>query len=79
MYNEHIKQIRDAGFPKVAGRIELCWGTKELRWYLNDILMVDKSRGSREGFPPVVFDHLLKLYFINEEIVGDDPTENSIW
>jgi len=59
MHHEAIYTLRSHGFSRIATHIELMWGSRELRGYLNNLTMDD--RRNRNGFPPSVFNALHAL------------------
>jgi hypothetical protein len=48
-----------AGYPRIAERIGILWGTPQLDAYLDQLLIDD--RGNRQGFPPPVVAALLEI------------------
>jgi hypothetical protein len=49
-------------FPRVRDRLCSLWGYREARRYLEELLLVDPDRVSREGFPEELEQELAFLY-----------------
>lgn len=65
-----ISQIREGGFERIADHIELKWDTYIIKDYLNNLIL--SNREDRQGFPQEVFDAILKLYLLHENIYPKD-------
>lgn len=59
----YLETIRSAGFGHVAQQIAEHWDKADARLTFQELL-IDRSRGSRIGFPPDVFKAIVKLYTI---------------
>lgn len=59
-------------YPNILNRIIMIWGTEEGDQYLTELITNTKTDegNQREGFPPDVFDHLLKIYNIHFRSMG---------
>lgn len=68
----HSIAALSAKYPNISGRIETTWGTAELQSYLDDLIMGahHESGEVREGFPPVIMNHLLQLHRLNFKVMG---------
>lgn len=75
-----IKYIRDSGFGRISDAIGLMYGTPELSTYLESLILNTTDRHIREGFPPDVFDCLMKIYHTDQTIknhsLGEGMYEN---
>jgi hypothetical protein len=49
-------------FPRIRDRVCNLWGYREIRRYLEELLVVDPSRVERDGFPEEVEQELAFLY-----------------
>lgn len=69
-----IRQLREAtrrdsrahayleDLPRIRDRVCDLWGYREIRRYLEELLLVDPSRVERDGFPEEVEQELAFLY-----------------
>jgi len=53
--------IEEAGFKRIADTIREAWGKPRCIAVLNNLLVVDKGREAREGFPLSVFSAIATL------------------
>lgn len=60
-----LDHLKNSQYAKIASRISLIWGTKECNDYLHSLIITD--RDDRQGFPPHIFEQLLKLYLYHED------------
>ena len=65
---EWLSHIRKH-YPEVATKIEANWGNKKGHDYLKYLL--NKDREIRNGFPPIVYYHIMHMYCIHLDLVGD--------
>lgn len=61
------ESLLDTNYQKIAERIELHWGYKEIHLYINKLLVVDKDR-SREGFPLAALQEIYTLQEIHNKL-----------
>ena len=71
---EAFYELENLGYTRVAREIDLLWGTPQLAIYFRELLI--DSRGSRAGFPPAVFDQILKLFILHEEKFSPQDKED---
>lgn len=59
-------------FPHITTRIEAIWGSNELQEYLSRLITeTQRSNGDkRQGFPPDIMAHLLKIHNIHFRSLG---------
>jgi hypothetical protein len=56
-------------FPHVLDTIKTVWGNSEwLTIYINSVLIQDREK--RQGFPPAVFDELVRLQQTHDVLYG---------
>ena len=60
-----LDHLKNSQYAKIESRISLIWGTKECNDYLHSLIITD--RDDRQGFPPHIFEQLLKLYLYHED------------
>ena len=56
-----LKIIEDHGYEKIATKIKMLWGDKVLDDYFSSLIISDRDV-PRQGFDPLVFDCILRLY-----------------
>lgn len=72
-----IEILKEHGFKRIADGVELIWGTVELENYLSKLVITD--RDNREGFPPLVFNAILRLHTLhNDEFGFNQPDISSL-
>jgi hypothetical protein len=69
----HLMALRERNFSRIADAIAAIWGTNEALQYFHSIVI--DTRGGRQGFPPEVFVHIMKLYNAHPHNVP----ENNLW
>ena len=72
---EVYKTALETHFPNILETIQTMWGYKELNAYFSRLTMDD--RGSREGFPPSVWDEIHTLSNLHHHIVPEVVTFSS--
>lgn len=57
---DYIRNLKQAGYYRIAAIIESHWNSDDLHVYMRDLLV--DERGEREGFPNDAYMSLLKLH-----------------
>ena len=75
----HSLAALHARFPHICNRVELLWGTPELSSWLRNLVMdaVHEDGKPRQGFPPEVMEHILKVCNIHSASCGE--TVPKLW
>lgn len=71
-----LMELRTLGFKHIAEVLQLIWGDRDCDAYLNK-LGLDSRDGTRQGFPPEVFQIILKLHLLHHEKFPKPVTD--IW
>lgn len=73
-------------FPHIVKKVKLMWGTDELQHYLAKLIneterpktIQHPEGGKRQGFPPEMMSHLLKIHNIHFRSLGN-PLPSIDW
>jgi len=68
-------------YQKIAQAVETTWGSEELQGYLVGLITdsTDQHGNLRQGFPPDVMEHLLKLHNLHFRSIGMEIPRLSLW
>lgn len=73
---EESVDIIGENYPHVSDKLHALWGSKECEVYLRGLVFDD--RGSRSGFPIIVFRAILRLYDYHTNVYDySDPDD--VW
>ena len=67
------KQVNEAKsllldtFPRILTRIELTWGSLECSRYIKQLIIMERERETRRGFPPEIMSGLLTISIYHDE------------
>ena len=61
-----FEYLRKNNFKRIADAIELTWGSTECDAYLSKLIF-SEDRENRQGFPPNIFQVILKLYNMHSD------------
>lgn len=76
--------LLDVNHSRVAEKILLHWGYKEFYPFLDKLLVVEKERNGRQGFPQEVLEEIYLLQEIHDKKFpstqsSNDQSKNLIW
>lgn len=69
------------GFHRVCNMVITFWGYPEFASYIENLILVERERTSRAGFPPAVTQELMFLYQLDRDqgsLVNRDMTSQGV-
>lgn len=77
MREQYLETLRSLGFQRIANRIQLIWGTRELVDYFEELLLND--RNDRQGFSHGAFEAIFKLSDLHNSIFTEFSPKSETW